>query len=348
MTSHALRVAAQRRVLFVGGKGGVGKTSLASALALARARQGARVLLVSTDPAHNLGHLWDRTVGDSAVRLAICPGDVRAGQAESVGGYVDGLEIDPQRTVDRHLAAVGVTMRRLLPERMRGAAERHLALAREAPGTHESAVLERIAEAVETGTRDYDLVLFDTAPSGHTVRLMALPEQLTVWTETLLANRDRSDRFGEALQGLGGSASRGGGRADRRTSERHAELRQVLERRQQRFARLRDVVGDHELTAFLIVLTAERLPVAESLDLHEQLSGLGVDVGALVVNRRSPSGAGEVLAARREQEDTQLALLRARLPGVLLDEVPLLPGELVGDVALSGLAAELTGAGRAG
>ncbi len=148
-----------RRVLFVSGKGGVGKTSIASALALARARAGARVLVVSTDPAHNLGHVWDRVVGDVV-------GDRPVRLASTGAGHVDGIEIDPEATVERHLAGVRASMHRLLPERLRPAADRHLAAAREAPGTHESAILERVAEAVETGLADYDLVVFDTAPAA--------------------------------------------------------------------------------------------------------------------------------------------------------------------------------------
>ncbi|MCF6521763.1 ArsA family ATPase [Streptomyces sp. JJ36] len=324
-----LDLLAPRRVVFTGGKGGVGKTSVAAALALGRARAGARVLLVSTDPAHNLGHLWDRPVGDEPVRLA-GPGDLAPG-AGGTAGHVDGLEIDPERTVERHLSAVAGTMRRLLPERMHAPAARHLELARQAPGTHESAVLERIAEAVELGEDRYDLVVFDTAPSGHTLRLLALPEQLTSWTETLLANRDRSERFGAAVRGLGGGEE----------TDRDAELRRILLRRRNRFSRLREVVTDPARTGFVLVLTAERLPVAETLEVYGKLTGLGVDVAALVANRRSPADAGELLARRREQEDAHLARLRRQVPDVPLLDVPLLPGDLVGTEALTALADRL-------
>ncbi|MEU3189052.1 ArsA family ATPase [Streptomyces sp. NPDC006992] len=313
-----------RRVVFVGGKGGVGKTSIAAALALGRARAGARVLLVSTDPAHNLGHLWDRLVGDEPTRLA-GPGDLAPGAGTA--GHVDGLEIDPERTVERHLSAVAGTMRRLLPERMHAPAARHLELARLAPGTHESAVLERIAEAVELGEEAYDLVVFDTAPSGHTLRLLALPEQLTSWTETLLANRDRSERFGAAVRGLGGGEQ----------SDRDADLRRILLRRRNRFSRLRKVVTDPAQAGFVLVLTAELLPIAETMEVHEKLTGLGVEVAALVANRRSPANAGEVLARRRGQEDQHLVRLRQQVDVPLLD-VPLLPGDLVGTQALAALA----------
>ncbi|TDC69698.1 ArsA family ATPase [Actinomadura sp. GC306] len=317
-----LDLVAERRVVFVGGKGGVGKTSIAAALALGRAGAGGRVLLVSTDPAHSLGHLWGRQVGDEPVRL------VGFG---TTTGHVDGLEIDPERTVERHLSAVAGTMRRLLPERMHGPAARHLELARQAPGTHESAVLERVAETVELGDEAYDLVVFDTAPSGHTLRLLSLPEQLTAWSETLLANRDRSDRFGAAVRGLGGGAE----------TDRDAELRRILVRRRDRFSRLRDVVTDPARTGFVIVLTAEVLPIAETMEVYEKLTGLGVDVTALVANRRSPGDAGELLARSRKQEDEHLVRLRRRIPDVPLLDVPLLPGDLVGTEALAALADRL-------
>ncbi len=325
LTSRAL--ADGQRVLFVSGKGGVGKTSVAAAVALARARAGQRVLLVSTDPAHNLGHVWDQEVGDDATRLVTCPN----------GGYVDGLEIDPAATVERHLGAVGATLRRLLPERLHAQAEQHLALAREAPGTHESAVLERVAEAVEDGLTTHDTVVFDTAPTGHTLRLIALPEQLSAWTETLLANRDRADRFGAALRGLGGAPGA------EPTLDRDAELRRVLVARRRRLGTLRDVVQDPARTSFVLVLTAERLPVVETLELHRQLVGLGIDVRDLVVNRRSPADAGALLAQRRLVEDAHLATVARALPGVPLREVPLLPGDLVGEAALGVLAEALEG-----
>ncbi|WP_152189021.1 ArsA family ATPase [Georgenia satyanarayanai] len=322
-----LRLAAQRRVLFVGGKGGVGKTAVASAVALAQARAGRRVLVVSTDPAHNLGHLWDRPVGDRGVSLA--PG-------------LDGLEIDPARTTDEHLRTVGHTLRRLMPEHLSREVDKHLELARDAPGTHEAAVLERIAEVLESS--DHDLVVLDTAPSGHTARLMSLPETMAAWTEGLLRRQDRSARFGAALRGLEDDAAArnivGTGRRDLR-ADRDQEIRQVLLRRRTRFAELRDLLGDDARTAFVIVLAAERLPALESIELYGQLLRSGVSVGALVVNKRSPADRGEFLARRRAQEQVHLDTVREALPHVPLIELPLLAEDIVGESALERFAAEI-------
>ncbi|MCK9792938.1 ArsA family ATPase [Isoptericola sp. 4D.3] len=325
-----LDLAARRRVLFLGGKGGVGKTSLASATALAQARAGRRVLVVSTDPAHNLGHLWQRPVGDDVVRLA---GPFGPGAEQGAGGVVDGVEIDPARTADAHLAAVRRTLHRLTPEHLSREVDRHLDLARGAPGTHEAAVLERIASAVEDGLRDHDLVVFDTAPSGHTARLLALPDTMGAWTDGLLRRRERSERLGAAARVLGGQ-----GEAEAR---RDGEIRRVLEERRARFAHLRDVVTDSDRTAFVVVLAAERLPVLETVELCARLDALGVPVGGLVVNRRSPAGAGELLASRRAQESHHLGTLTAALGHLPRDEVPLLADDVVGPEALTRLAAHL-------
>ena len=312
-----------QRVVFFGGKGGVGKTSVSAATALARAQEGARVLLVSTDPAHNLGHLWDTAVGDSPVRL------FDAGR-----GLVDGLEIDPEKTVERHLQAVHELMVEMLPERLHAPAKRHLELARTSPGSHESAVLERVAEAAALGRDEYDLVIFDTAPTGHTLRLLALPEQLTGWAESLLRNRDRSERFSAAMSSLVTGREVAAG-------DRDAMLRRTLIRRRERFASLRDSISDPSMTAFVLVTIAEPMPVAESLALAKQLQDLGMKLGAVIVNRRSPADAGDWLAEKRRLEAEELAKLAGALPQTPVEELPMLDGTVMGALGIARLAESL-------
>lgn len=325
-----LTLAAQRRVLFIGGKGGVGKTTVATATALQQARAGRRVLLISTDPAHNLGHLWNRSIGAQRVRLA-------AG--------LDGMELDPDETVRQHLNEVGSALRRLMPSHLAGEVDKHMALSRDAPGMHEAALLERIADTLIQGLDEYDLLVFDTAPSGHTSRLMALPEMMTAWTEGLLQRQERSKRFGDVLRNFGkddsglGESILGSETSD--GDDRQQRVRQLLYRRRERFSQLRDVLQDPARCAFVIVLAAERLPVLETIELHAQLQRSGIDVAGLVVNKRSPADAGAFLADRHAQEQRHLETLAQALPQLPVQELPLLAEDVVGEAALDAFSQRL-------
>lgn len=326
-----LTLAQSRRVMCFGGKGGVGKTSVASATALAQARAGRRVLLVSTDPAHNLGHLWQRQLGPQPVALR---------------ERLDAVEIDPDATVDAHLDGVARSLRRLMPKHLGGEVDKHLNLSRDAPGMHEAALLERIAELVEQGLRDYDLIVFDTAPSGHTARLMALPEMLAAWTDGLLHRQAKARRFDTALRNLARDDGHGrrvldSERTPDTPEDRDQAIRGILLRRRERFQHLRGVLADGDTTAFVIVLAAERLPVLETIELHAQLARAGIDVAGLVVNKRAPADAGEFLRQRHLQEGAHLGTLRDALPALTPLELPLLAEDIVGENALARLVALL-------
>ncbi|MEX1196839.1 MAG: ArsA family ATPase [Pseudohongiellaceae bacterium] len=317
-----LELARSRRILFFGGKGGVGKTTVSAACALRMADEDRRVLLVSTDPAHNLGHLFARRIGPTPVRLA--PG-------------LDGMELDPDQTVNEHLKEVGSALRRLMSPDLSSEVDKHIELSRDAPGMQEAALLERIAEVVEQ-SGDYDLVVFDTAPSGHTARLMALPEMMSAWTEGLIKRRDKADRFNAVLKGLASERDvekRMLGDDTDSGADRQTQIRRILNRRQQRFRELRDALADGGRTAFVIVLAAERMPVLESVELYERLRRAGVNVGGLVVNKRLPGGIDDpFFSERRTQEEVHLKTLEEQLPGVERQDLPLTAHDVTGLDAL--------------
>ncbi len=324
-----LDLARSKKILFFGGKGGVGKTTVSAATAIARANEGARVLLVSTDPAHNLGHLFDRPIGAQAVRIT-------AG--------LDALELDPKSTVEAHMREVSSALYQLMPANQHGEIDKHMSLSRDAPGMQEAALLERIAEVVETGVEEYDLVIFDTAPSGHTTRLMVLPQMMSAWTEGLIQRREKADRFADIVRGLGSDSSMEDktiGGADQEEKQRESKIRQILLRRRNKFVHLRDKIADPDLTSFVIVLAAERLPVLETIELHEQLQQTGISVDCLVVNKRAPANAGEFLDERRAQEEIHLQTLADALPDVTRQDLHLLAHDIVGLTAVEELSTRL-------
>jgi arsenite/tail-anchored protein-transporting ATPase len=192
-----------RPLLFVGGKGGVGKSTTAAALALHLVEtRGERVLLVSTDPAHSLGDLFDRRLGDHETLVAEGPGG---------RGALHALEIDPEGETDRYLEGVRDAMRAFVRPALFSEVERQIELTRQSPGAMEAAMMDRVAELMDRGREGRDRVIFDTAPTGHTLRLLVLPELMAAWTDGLLRRRDRSEALGRATRGMGGGSGGGSG-----------------------------------------------------------------------------------------------------------------------------------------
>ena len=325
-----LELVRSKSIMFFGGKGGVGKTTVSAATALAMAKEGRRVLLVSTDPAHNLGHLFDREIGPKPVKLA---------------ENLDGMEMDPEQTVNEHLAEVSDSLRKLMAPQLAGEVDKHIELSRDAPGMQEAAIMERIAEVVEQAAKEYDLLVFDTAPSGHTARLIALPEMMSAWTDGLIQRRDKAERFSAVLRNLGSDKSVGnaifGGDDDNSIDSRENKIRILLNRRRRRFGDLRTALSDAGRTSFVIVLAAERLPVLETIQLNAQLERSGVKVGALVVNKRLPDGLGDFLTERRTQEEIHLRTLAEGLPHLPRKDLTLVAHDVVGLAALERFALTL-------
>jgi arsenite-transporting ATPase len=315
-----LRLGAQR-VLFVGGKGGVGKTTTASALAVALAAGGQRCLLVSTDPAHSLGDLFDTRIGDAEQPLL---------------PNLHGLEIDPDREVERYLDTVRGNLREFVRPQMYGEVERQIDLARLSPGGVEAALLERVAGLMGEATARYDRVIFDTAPTGQTLRLLSLPAVMTAWTDGLLGSRQRADALGDILARVHGEEG------EPREEARAARIRETLTARRQTFDGARRLLLDATATAFLLVLVPEKLPVYESRKALAMLREFDVPVLGLVVNRvLPPERLGDFLEQRRAQEAQYLRDIDALARGLPIVHVPLLPRDVDGLDALREVARHL-------
>jgi arsenite-transporting ATPase len=312
-------------LLFVGGKGGVGKTTTAAAVAVALAGRGERCLLVSTDPAHSLGDLFGATIGEREHLLL---------------PNLHGLEIDPDAEVERHLETVRESLRAFVRPAMYDEIERQMDLARLAPGGVEAALLERVAALMADAPSRYDRVIFDTAPTGQTLRLLSLPAVMTAWTEGLLGSRRRSDALGDLLARVHPEATRLGDDA------RSARIRDTLQARRRLFSEARRLLLDATATAFVLVLVPEKLPVEESRKALAALGESGVPVRALVVNRVLPPDAlGGFLEQRRVQEARYLdevTTMAGRVPAV---RVPLLSRDVDGVDALREVAGHLGLAG---
>src|SRR5699024_11863997 len=111
-----------------------------------------------------------------------------------------GLEIDPEKTSREHFDEVAHTVRRMMPEHLHKEVDRYFRQAIDSPGAHEAALLERIARLSLDSSDSWDTVIFDTAPTGHTIRLLEMPQVLTVWAEGMMGRAKKTAQFHEALQ----------------------------------------------------------------------------------------------------------------------------------------------------
>jgi arsenite-transporting ATPase len=269
-----------RRVRFFGGKGGVGKTTCAASAAVAAAEAGARVLLASTDPAHSLGDALDR-------RLGAAPHPVTTRR-----GSLDAVELDADAALARWLARRRRPLRTLLE---RGTyldardVDRFLALS--LPGVDELLGLLELARVADAGA--YDEVIVDTAPTGHTLRMLATPATLQR-VAAVLDEMQAKHRF--LATSLGGAA-----RADAAS----ALVDEIAADGQRLEQLLRD-----PLTAFTWVMVPEALALAETRDAVASLDGADIRVDRIVVNRVMPR-VGRSCATCGERQRTERAVLAA-------------------------------------
>ncbi|MFC4249662.1 ArsA family ATPase [Natribaculum luteum] len=315
------------RFVFFGGKGGVGKTTVSSAYALECVDAGLETLLVSTDPAHSTSDVFDQQFDD---------------EPRPVEGY-DGLslmEIDPEQEVQDHLMDLKRQLGSQLSPAMVNEVDVQLEMAHQTPGAYEAALFDRFVEVMRDAD-PYDRVVFDTSPTGSTLRLLSLPDLLERWIERLMHKRERSiDLFEKAAIG---------DMEPRRMMEGDPILARLQERKE-RFEFAGEVLRDD--ASFYLVLNPDELSIRETERSVETLAEADLPVAGLVVNRLTPEpdpdeeGRGARFLRQRVQTERErleridadfdvpvVATIETRVEevrGTILDEVA---AELEVDVA---------------
>jgi arsenite-transporting ATPase len=309
-----------RRVVFFGGKGGVGKTTCSSAFALAASRRGKRVLLVSTDPAHSTSDIFERSIGNAPRELLPA---------------LAAVEIDAEQESARYIAQVKRDIERMFSPSVVRQAGRQIDLAASSPGLAEVALLDRIIDLIaanDVPRSAYDLIVFDTAPTGHTLQLLRMPEAMTTWIQALVKHR-------KAMLEIDlGSAQ------DRTAAASADPVLAALERRRQRLSDLRARVTDRGHTSFVLVTIPERLAIDETARAAGLLADTGLGIGALIVNRVLPDGlSGSFYTARKAQEREYLDEIGRRFPRLGRVVVRQLPRDVHGLEPLEAVSTQLVG-----
>ena len=260
-----------------GGKGGVGKTTMAAATALTSAAGDAATLVVSTDPAHSLSDTLNTEVPARPTRIRdeiplwaaeIDPDDamdegVFGADDDPLGGMGDlGDQLGPMGDM---LGGVGDS------DDDEGGLGAMLGMGGSMPGADEAAAMRQLLEYLDDPR--FDRVIVDTAPTGHTLRLLQLPEIMDSMVGRVMSIRQRMSGMVDGLKGMFG-----GGNDDPEPSADLDELRDRIER-------LRAVLRDPDQTDFRVVMIPEEMSVVESGRLVDRLGEFGIPVQTLVVNR---------------------------------------------------------------
>ena len=290
-----IRPNGRRRTVFFAGKGGVGKTVASCMTAVWLARQGYKTLLLTTDPAAHLGDVLDQPVGDTPAPLADLP-------------TLLAVKIDPK-------AAAEIYKARILDDaRRRGRPEAAIKVMEEeldSPCTEEMAAFDQFIDYASQS--DWEAVVFDTAPTGHTMRLLELPMD---WSQQIdvkvFASVDTSAADDVAKQ---------------------------------RFGQVIEIMRDPAQSTFAFVMYPESTPVVEAWRAAQELATVGIKPGLVVANMVIPPEAATTpfVRARRQMQEKYLAEIKIRFATPVL-EIPLLPQEVKGLEMLEELGVQAYGA----
>jgi len=277
------------RLVLFGGKGGVGKSTCAAAAALSLAKlTNNRVLLLSTDPAHSLAHVFGQAVGETERRIRGAPPNLKVREIDAArelarirARYTQSVDALFDRITHRRSSAVHVDAS-YDREAMHGLIE----LA--PPGIDELAAIIDVVDAIETGA--VQTIVLDTAPTGHALRLLEMPELVHDWAKALMSILLKY----QPVAGIG-------------------EFGPALLKLSRGLGRLRALLRDPIQTSFIVITRGADLPREETLDLLRSLDRLSVHVPAVVINA---VGRGTCRRCRSEARTEQRVItsLKRHIP----------------------------------
>jgi len=294
------------RYVFFGGKGGVGKTVMAGVQAVHLARSGRRVLLASTNPVHSLSGLLGQDV---------------FGKHTEVDGIDNlwALEIDTRDAIERSKREIRQKIQWFLKfAEISTKADEFVEAATTNPAFEESAMFENMVDLMFAD--EYDVYVFDTAPTANARRLLGMSKVYGLWVEKMVKSRREAQTLREALSFT-------------KKKEEDPLMLYLVEFRK-RIEHARELLTDPEKTAFFFVTLPEALPIAVIRRFIGWFSDFGIPVGGVVVNmvidREQAAGGGEFVRNRVEMQAGYLREIRETFDGQVRAVVPLFDSDIRG------------------
>ncbi|MEI6856805.1 ArsA family ATPase [Psychrilyobacter sp.] len=270
-----------KKIIFVGGKGGVGKTTCASTLAFKYSKK-EKVLLVSTDPAHSTGDLFD---------IEIKKKDEKFRYSKNL----DILEIDGEKEAELYISNIQKQCNLMLSPVIMGEIKGQLKRAKNSPGTHESAIFEKINKII-LKNQEYDYIIFDTAPTGHTLRLIKLPKTINIWMDTLIKKRKKI----LMLKNM---------KFDRRDRISDDKVLSLLESRRDDLLKIYKILSDSNKVSFYFVMNPDKLSFLETKRGVESLREFGIGVDKIIINKLYPDSIDPFWQEQKYKQEEFIKLI---------------------------------------
>jgi arsenite-transporting ATPase len=296
------------RLLLFGGKGGVGKTTTSTSTAVALADSGLKVLLVSSDPAHSTSDSLDFQLGSTPTEVA------------GVSGLW-GMELDPEARIGEHIPKLTESLSPFLGGESMDMNASEMVL----PGLDEAMAFDELLKHLENP--EWDVIVFDTAPTGHTLRFLALPEIIENWADKII----KIHRVTGGIRSLMFGAKEG------------EKMREELEKFRRRVLHVRRILCNPEVTRFTLVTIPEKMGVNETVRAYASLAEFNLPVSGCVVNRLTPDIDNEFIQTRRTNERKNINDLQAEIPNLYIHEVELKDSDIHGLNLLRNMGSELHG-----
>ncbi len=300
------------RTILYTGKGGVGKTSVATATGLACARAGLRTIVMSTDPAHSLADSLETELG---------------GQPTEVAPNLHAQQVQATEEMERRWSAVQSWMTELLQDRgMERITAEELTVP---PGFDELFALLQIKEHHDSG--EYDVIVVDCAPTGETLRLLSFPDVAKWWIEKVFPWERRII-----------SAARPVAKAFLDIPLPDKQVYDEVERLVGSLISMNEILRDHQNTSLRLVMTPDKMVISEAMRTFTYLNLYGYLTDAVIVNRLFPEQTEEgYFAAWRKTQQEHLVGVRESFEPVPVLTAPYFDEEVVGPPMLTKLAGEL-------
>ncbi|MBM4241737.1 MAG: arsenic-transporting ATPase [Euryarchaeota archaeon] len=303
--------------VFIGGKGGVGKTTVSAATALWTAQQGKKTLIISTDPAHSLSDSFERNIGH---------------EPTPIKENLYAVEIDPEVAMKEYKQKME-EQATLNPGMDMGMMQEQMDMASMSPGIDEAAAFDKFLQYMITD--EYDIVIFDTAPTGHTLRFLSFPEMMDSWVGKMIKIRRQIGSMAKAFKNIMPFMG------DEEEEDRALEDMEVTKKK---IREARAVMADPDRTSFKMVVIPEEMSIYESERAMEALKKFNIYSDGVIVNQILPEETDcEFCESRRKLQQERLKTIHEKFGGQLIAEVPLLNKEVKGFDTLKQVAEILYG-----